>query len=82
MSVIAEVVACIEATIPFRSKSDGQTAGERLRDRLSATNEQFGFGWSEEDLHSIVQRAVRLANRDVENFAYPLRQSSLTTLGT
>jgi len=71
MSVIAEVVACIEATIPFRSKSDGQTAGERLRDRLSVTNEQFGFGWSEEDLHSIVRRAVRLANRDVENFAYP-----------
>lgn len=72
MSVIAEVVACIEATIPFRSKSEtGQTAGERLRDRLLTTNEEFGFGWSEEDLHTIVRRAVRLANRDVENFAYP-----------
>lgn len=71
MSVIAEVAACIEATIPFRLKADGQTAGERLRDRLSITNEEFGFGWSEADLHSIVRRAVRLANRDVENFAYP-----------
>jgi len=64
-------VACIEATIPFRSKSEtGQTAGERLRDRLLTTNEEFGFGWSEDDLHVIVRRAVRLANRDVENFAY------------
>ncbi len=71
MSEIAEVVACIEATIPFRSKSEnGQTAGERLRDRLAITNEQFGFSWSEENLHSIVRRSVRLANRDVENFAY------------
>lgn len=71
MSVIAEVVACIEATIPFRSISDGQTVGERLCNLLSVTNEQFGFGWSEDDLHTIVRRAVRLANRDVENFAYP-----------
>jgi hypothetical protein len=71
LSVIAEVTACIEATIPFRSKLNGKTAGECLCDRLSITNEQFGFGWSEENLHGIVQRAVRLANRDVENFAYP-----------
>jgi hypothetical protein len=71
LPVIAQVVACIEATIPFRGRSEsGQTAGERLRDRLSVTNEQFELGWREEDLHSVVRRAIRLANRDVENFAY------------
>lgn len=71
-SVLAQIVTCIEATIPFRPRSEtGQTASERLYERLRQVNEQFNFGWSEEDTIKVVQRSVRLANRDVENFAYP-----------
>lgn len=68
---IAQIAACIEATIPFRGKLDsGQTVGDRLFDRLCQTNQNFQLGWNEEDVRTVIRRAVRLANRDVENFAY------------
>lgn len=71
LDAIAKIAACIEATIPFRPKSDaGQSAAERLFDRLVKTNQNIGLGWSETEVHEVVERAVRLANRDVENFAY------------
>ncbi len=69
---IAEVAACIEATIPFRSNSEaGLSPSERLYERLEQTKSTMGFGWSDQQLCQVVQRSVRLANRDVENFAYP-----------
>ena len=69
---IAHVVACIEATIPFRSVSEsGLSPSERLCERLQQTNRTMGFGWQDEQVSQIVRRSVRLANRDVENFAYP-----------
>lgn len=69
-ATIAEIAACIEATIPFRPVSDGQTAGDRLYERLTHANETFSLGWSAADIDAMVRRAVRLANRDIENFAY------------
>lgn len=69
---IAEIAACIEATIPFRGRSEtGLSASDRLYGRLCQTSQMFGFNWSDEDVVTIVKRSVRLANRDVENFAYP-----------
>jgi hypothetical protein len=69
-SAVAQVAACIEATIPFRPKSDqNQQPSEQLRDRLIKVNVRFGLGWSDDDLHTNVRRAVRLANRDLENFS-------------
>jgi hypothetical protein len=71
-STIAEIVACIEATIPFRPASPrGLTAIELLHQRLVSANRDFNFGWSDAQTIEIVKRAVRLANRDVENFASP-----------
>ena len=71
-STIAEIVACIEATIPFRPASPrGLSAIELLHQRLVTVNRDFNFGWSESQTIEIVKRAVRLANRDVENFASP-----------
>lgn len=70
-SIVAQIAACIEATIPFRPIGPtGKTAGDQLYDRLIGVNQQFGFEWSETDLQAIVTRAIRLANRDIENFAY------------
>lgn len=70
--VIAQIVACIEATIPFRPLSpSGLTPSEMLYQRLIAANQQFNFGWNEPQIIEIVKRCVRLSNRDVENFAYP-----------
>ncbi len=71
-STIAEIVACIEATIPFRPVSPrGLTAIELLYQRLISANRDFNFGWSDAQTVEIVKRSVRLANRDVENFASP-----------
>ena len=52
------IVACIEQTIPFRV--DPVTP---LKDRLAA------LGLDAEALDAVMRRAVRLGNRDVENFA-------------
>jgi hypothetical protein len=70
-SQIAEIAACIEATIPFRSvSSSGLTPSELLYQRLVTANDQFNFGWSDVQTIEVVKRAVRIVNRDVENFAY------------
>ncbi|MDX2231751.1 MAG: hypothetical protein NW220_19115 [Leptolyngbyaceae cyanobacterium bins.349] len=71
LATIARIAACIEATIPFRPKTEGgQSAGDRLYSRLTQVNQNFQLGWSEEDVRFVVKRAIRLANRDIENFAY------------
>lgn len=71
-STIAEITACIEATIPFRPVSpSGLSAIELLYQRLANANRDFNLGWSHAEIVEIVKRAVRLANRDVENFASP-----------
>lgn len=69
---IAQVAACIEATIPFRNDSEsGLSPSDRLYERLQQTNVTMGFSWQDEEVCQIVRRSVRLANRDIENFAYP-----------
>jgi hypothetical protein len=70
-SLIAQIVACIEATIPFRpTPENGKTTAEKLFERLQQVGDRFSLGWSDADIHAIVKRAIRLANRDIENFAY------------
>lgn len=70
--LIAEIAACIEATIPFRPhSSSGLSPADLLYERLLITNQRFNFGWNEQKTAEVVKRAVRLANRDVENFATP-----------
>ncbi|MEG4350701.1 hypothetical protein QUA74_13235 [Microcoleus sp. LAD1_D3] len=69
-STIAEITACIEATIPFRPVSpSGLSAIELLHERLVSINCDFNLGWNPGEIVGLVKRAVRLANRDVENFA-------------
>ncbi|HEY0880265.1 MAG TPA: hypothetical protein VGD87_01985, partial [Archangium sp.] len=57
---ILAVVACIEASIPFR---DGEAVA--LRDRLRT------MGLGAEEIGVMVRRATRLSNNDVGNFADP-----------
>jgi hypothetical protein len=71
-STIAQIAACIEATIPFRGVSpSGLSAIELLHQRTIDANRDFNLGLSEAETAETVKRAVRLANRDVENFASP-----------
>jgi len=80
LSQLAELCACIEATIPFRGKIAAgdatgyiieQTTSDLLELRLVGVNCQFAFGWHRQKIREVVQRAVRVANRDVGNFASP-----------
>ncbi|MBL4843926.1 MAG: hypothetical protein JKY65_00250 [Planctomycetes bacterium] len=67
-SILAEIVTCIEATIPFRGKGEVDPT-YALADRLSAANERFELNLSDEQQLEALHRAVRVSNRDVGNFA-------------
>ena len=69
---LAQIVACIEATIPFRPPSPaGRSASDQLYYKLSLANHRFDLGLTGDVIVQAIQRAVRLINRDVENFASP-----------
>lgn len=69
-AVIVQVIACIEATIPFRvAKAGTPDASEVLRGRLAALVAELSLGWSASEIDAVVRRGVRLANRDVQGFA-------------
>lgn len=63
---LAEVVTCIEATIPFRP----QEAEDLLAERLAEADREHGLGLGADGVERAVRRAVEVANRDVGNFAY------------
>lgn len=70
ISMIAEVIACIEASIPFRKiNEDGKSSSENLASKLGIVNRDLAFKWSDSKLIEVVERSVRLSNRDVANFA-------------
>ncbi len=64
---LLQIIACIEATIPFRPMD----ASQCLYERLQAANLRFDLGSSDEELAEFVARGVRIANRDISNFAHP-----------
>jgi len=67
--ILLQIVACIEATIPFRKMdSEGCNPFDRLFVRLVEANELFDVGMDMETLDSTTKRAVDLAHRDVANF--------------
>ncbi len=66
MRELAEVVACIEATIPFR----GAGCEDALATRLADADLAHGLGLGVDGVEAAVQRAVRVANEDVGNFAF------------
>ena len=61
---LVKIVACIEATIPFRSDP-----GTLLRSRLAAANDTFDLRLDAEELDDAARMAIDLANRDVMAFA-------------
>jgi hypothetical protein len=72
LTLILQIVACIEATIPFRAKTkDGETASELLSKRVKLANEKFKVGLSEAEINTTIQNTVKMANRDVGSFANP-----------
>jgi hypothetical protein len=72
LNLILQIVACIEATIPFRAKNkEGETANDLLYKRLKIANEKYNLAITDQELVTIIQRTVTMANRDVGSFANP-----------
>ncbi len=70
--IIVQIVACIEATIPFRqSNAEGLTNSDILYHRLQKVVHQLGLNLTDAELIETVKRSVRLSNRDVGSFAHP-----------
>jgi hypothetical protein len=70
--LLLQIVACIEATIPFRFLSeDGLTASDRLYERLQVINSQLNLELADEEIVETVKKSVRVSNRDVGSFAHP-----------
>ena len=70
LELIVQIIACIEATIPFRSKSEsGLSAAQILEQRLHQTKEKFALELTDSEIVESVKKAIRLANRDVSSFA-------------
>lgn len=71
---LAQVVACIEATIPFRKcDAQGRDPPTALFDRLNEVNDTYNLGMSPDEIVKAVQRSCDLGNRDLKNFATPER---------
>lgn len=74
MPILAQIACCIEATIPFRKKSElGGVCHpmDRLYENMRLTRDRFPslrYAMSDDDLVIAVQRACLLSNRDVGNF--------------
>ncbi|MBX3274731.1 MAG: hypothetical protein KF729_30975 [Sandaracinaceae bacterium] len=66
LRTLAEVVTCIEATIPFRP----QEAEDLLAERLAEADREHALGLGPDGVERAVRRAVEVANRDIGNFAY------------
>ena len=71
---LAQIAACIEATIPFRHPDEtGLRPEEALFSRLEKVNEKYDLGMEEEEIVLTVQLAADLGNRDLANFSTPER---------
>ena len=69
-SDLMTATAMIEMTIPFRGPGkDGKLPAEALEDRLRQTCREFRLELNDEEILHTVISAVRLSNRDVNNFA-------------
>ncbi|MBD2485696.1 hypothetical protein [Planktothrix sp. FACHB-1365] len=70
LEFLVQVVACIEATIPFRPKTELGSNSDVLYQRLKDVCKTFSLKLTDEDLIETVKRSVRLSNRDVGSFAH------------
>jgi len=72
LKTLTQITVCIEATIPFRGMSaEGMTPMIALQQRMQRLNQRFTLGFSDAEIIESIKRAVRVGNRDIENFSDP-----------
>lgn len=70
LELLVQVVACIEATIPFRTKTELGSNSDVLYGRLKDVCERFNLKLTDDELIETIKRSVRMSNRDVGSFAH------------
>lgn len=69
---VARVVACIEATIPFRPADEqGRSPLDRLAVRLARANRELALGLTDDQVAEAIETAAEVSHRDLANFADP-----------
>ncbi|GAB4399898.1 MAG: hypothetical protein OHK0053_20810 [Microscillaceae bacterium] len=64
------IMVGIEGTIPFRGRDEaGKNCFERMEDRLVLLNDKYQLGIKPTHIDLMLQLAVEIANKDVENFS-------------
>lgn len=64
-----EILACIEATIPFRIPEKGAPLFQVLEAKVQQVDRQLNLQLGNDKVVHIIQQAVALGNRDVFNFS-------------
>ena len=67
LDLVAEICACVEGTIPFRTNQ----WAENLYSNLLHCNKEFSMCRTAEEVAAAVEAAVELGNRDVGDFSEP-----------
>jgi hypothetical protein len=66
---VAEILCCIELTIPFRGRDKlGNFPADLLLERLHRLDAELSLNLGESGCRFAIRRAVRLANQDVSSF--------------
>jgi hypothetical protein len=66
---LIKIIACIEATLPFRRPSEeGKLVAEQQRDKLKSLLSKVNISYNDEFLDDLVLRSVRVSNLDVNTF--------------
>jgi len=67
---LVKIMACIEATIPFRGpNAQGESHPMVLERRLQQVNAHHSLRLTDDEIRQAVKWAVAFSNRDVENFS-------------
>ncbi|HRK01248.1 MAG TPA: hypothetical protein PLH57_01160, partial [Oligoflexia bacterium] len=65
---LIQILACIEATIPFRGEQDAPSASEKLLANLRAASDLLAVNLNVTELEESIGEAVRVSNNDVMGF--------------
>jgi hypothetical protein len=67
---IIQIMACIEATIPFRPLNvAGLSPADLLCQRLESINNKYHLGKTKEEIINVVRLSIKVSNRDLMGFS-------------
>ena len=67
---ILHIIACIEATLPFRGDQTNPTVSEKLKSKVETAAKILRLELSDETLDFIIKDSVRISNNDIQGFTH------------